>query len=84
MNDAPDVWSDEATEEPLEEAHKEDVVVESLVVDAGADHGADSAGHGDEVEDGADESVVVFERNNRVFAAVGAAGASFECHNLNY
>ena len=84
VDDAPDVWPDEATEEPLQEAHEEDVVVESLVVDAGADHGADSAGHGDEVEDGAEESHVVFERNNRVFAAVGAAGASFECHNLNY
>ena len=82
MDDAPDVWSDEATEEPLEPAHKENVVVESLVVDAGADHGADSAGHGDEVEDGADESVVVFERNNRVLEA---AGASFVSHKLyNY
>ena len=84
MNDAPDVWSDEATEEPLEPAHEEDVVDETLVGEAGADHGADSAGHGDEVEDGANESVVVLERNNRVFAAVGAAGASFECHNLNF
>ena len=84
MDDAPDVWSDEATEEPLEEAHEEDVVVEAAVLEAGADHGADAAGEGDEVEDGADERVVVFERNDRVFAAVGAAGASFQSHNLNY
>ena len=76
VDDAPDPWSDEATEEPLEEAHEEDVVVEALVVDAGADHGADAAGEGDEVEDGADERVVMLERDNRVFAAVGAAFAS--------
>ena len=84
VDDAPDVWPDEAAEEPLKEAHEEDVVVEALVTEAGADHGADSAGEGDEVEDGADECVVVFERNDRVFAAVGAAGASFQSHNLNY
>ena len=80
MNDAPDVWSDEATEEPLEEAHKEDVVVESLVVDAGADHGSDATGEGNPVEDGADHGVIMLERNNRIFAAVGASVASFKTH----
>ena len=84
MDDAPDVWSDEATEEPLEEAHEEDVVDEALVAEAGAEHGADSACKREEVEDGAEKSVLVFEPNNRVFAALWAAGASFQLHNLNY
>ena len=54
MNNAPNVWPDETTEEPLQEAHQEHVVVEALVTEAGADHGSDSAGEGNEVKDGAD------------------------------
>ena len=61
MNDAPDIWPDKAAKEPLEEAHEEDVVVEAFVVDAGADHGSDAAGERDEVQDGADQGVVVLE-----------------------
>ena len=61
MNDAPDVWPDEPAKEPLEEAHEEDVVVESFVVDASADHGANAAGHRDEVKDGTNERVIVLE-----------------------
>ena len=75
MDNAPHVWSDETTEEPLEEAHEEDVVVE-LVVEAGADHGSDTAGEGDEVQDGAEQGVLVLELHNRIMAAVGAGGAS--------
>ena len=51
----------------------------ALVGEAGVEHGADARGHGDEVEDGAGESVVAIERNNRVLEA---AGASFVSHNL--
>ena len=80
VDDAPDVWPDEAAEEPLKEAHEEDVVVEALVVDAGADHGSDTAGEGNPVEDGADHGVIVLERHNCVFAAVGASVASFKTH----
>ena len=61
MNNAPDPWSDETAEEPLQEAHQEHVVVEALIIDAGADHGSDSAGEWNEVEDGADQGVVVLE-----------------------
>ena len=61
MDDTPDVGSDEATKEPLEEAHEEDVVVESFVVDASANHGANAAGHRDEVKNGTNERVVVLQ-----------------------
>ena len=61
MDDTPDVRSDEATKEPLEEAHEEDVVVEAFVVDAGADHGANTAGHRDPIKDGTKERVIVLE-----------------------
>ena len=61
MNDAPDVWPDEATEEPLKEAHEEDVVVESFVINAGADHGADTASERDKVQDGANEGVIMLK-----------------------
>ena len=83
MNDAPDVWPDEAAKEPLEEAHEEDVVVEAFVVDAGADHCADATGHWDEVQDGTDQGMIVLERQDGVFAAVRAAGASFQIGHLS-
>ena len=51
----------------------------ALVGEAGVDQGAEARGHRDDVEDGADESVVAIERNNRVLAA---AGASFVSHNF--
>ena len=82
VDDAPDVWPDEAAEEPLEEAHEEDVVVE-LVVKAGADHGSDTAGEGDEVQDGAEQGVLVLELHNRIMAAVGAGGASLMFSHLS-
>ena len=84
VDDAPDVWPDEAAEEPLEEAHEEDVVVEALVVDAGADHGSDTAGERNKVEGCADQGMAVLKRDNCIFAAVGASVASFKSHNFNY
>ena len=61
MNDTPDPWANEAGEEPLEEAHQEDVVDEALVVDASGDHGANTGRHGDAVEDTADQCWCVLE-----------------------
>ena len=76
VNDAPDPWTYEASEEPLEESHEEDVVDETFLVDAGADHGSNSACERDEVQDGADQSMVVLERHDSVSAASGATSAS--------
>ena len=73
VHDAPDVWANEASEEPLEETHEEHIVDETLVVEAGGDHGADARGHGDAVEDAADERVGVLQRHHGVRAAIRAA-----------
>ena len=73
MHDAPDVWADKAGEEPLEEAHEEDVVDESLRVQAGGDHSADTTSHRDAVQNAADQSMSMLKRHNSVSAAGWAA-----------
>ena len=53
----------------------------ALIGEAGVDHGADARGHRDQVEDGAGESVVAIERNNRVLEAAGASSVSHNLYN---
>ena len=73
MHDAPNPWSNQASEEPLQEAQQEDVVDEALVADAGGDHGSDSSSERDDVQDAADHGWGFFERDNGIGAASGAA-----------
>ena len=61
MNNAPHVWPDETSEEPLQETHQEYVVGEALCIDASANHSSDARCEREEVEDGADQGVVVLE-----------------------
>ena len=69
MEDAPNVWADRPGEAKLQGAHAKDVVDEALVVDAGADHGADAARDRDAVEEDAEAGLVGIERHDSLLTA---------------